>query len=117
MYLSLGYGPGIYATLDVVGWGRYWQFLGEDCTNRDFNLPRQVVPDVVCQPSTDHFDPTVPWGGVQPGHQVAGSEMMGGNDVPEVKHEDGVDEDNPPDEVEQGPVEITKMLLPEVDGS
>ena len=35
--------------------------------------------------------------------------------MPEVKHEDGVDEDNHPDKAEQGAVEITPMLLPEVD--
>ena len=33
---------------------------------------------------------------------------------PEVKHEGGDDEDNPTDEVEQGTVEITRMLEPEV---
>ena len=120
MYLSVGYGPGIYATLDVVGWGRYWQFLGEDCTNRDFNLPRHIVPDVVSQPRADYFDPAVPWGGVHPSHQVVGPEGTGGNDVPEapqhpeVKHEDGDDEDNPTDEAEQGTLEITRKLEPKV---
>ena len=32
--------------------------------------------------------------------------------MPDVKHEDGVDEDNPLDEAEQEPVEITPMLPP-----
>ena len=109
MYLSAGYGPGIYATIDVVGYGRDWQFLGEDCTHRDFNLSRHV-PDVVSQQRTDQYDPMVPWGGGQPGHQGAGSEVMGGDNVPNVKHEDNVGEDNTPEETEQEPVEITPML-------
>ena len=73
MYLFLGYGPGIYATIDVVGYGRYWQFLGEDCTHRDFNLARHV-PDVVSQQRTDHYDPTMPWDGGQHDHQGARAE-------------------------------------------
>ena len=43
----------------MVGYGRDWQVLWEDCTHRDFNLSRHV-PDVVSQQRTDHYDPMVP---------------------------------------------------------
>ena len=39
---------------------------------------------------------------------------MEGDNVPDVKHEDNVSEDNPPEEIEQV-VEITPMLPPEVE--
>ena len=49
-YLSVGFGPGIYSTIDVEGWGCFWQYLGEDQSTRDTIPPRHIVPKGVPQP-------------------------------------------------------------------
>ena len=84
VYLSVGSGPGIYARIDVVGWGRYWQFLGEDQSNRDIKPPRYIVPEVVTQPRGNFFDPAGPWGGVHPSHHAIRPESSIGDEAHET---------------------------------
>ena len=119
MYLSVGFGSGIYATIDVDGWGRYWQFLGEDQSNKDVNPPRHIVPEVVTQPRGNFYDPAGPWGGVHPSHHAIRPERSAGDEEletpqhPEVKHEGGSDAGNPTEDADQEPGHIG-LLEPEV---
>ena len=83
-YLSVGFGPGIYSTIDVEGWGRFWQYLGEDQSTRDTIPPKHNVPEVVTQPRANFFDPAGPWGGVHPNHHALRPERsVSADEVPQ----------------------------------